>query len=584
MNKISSIVMLFVLVVVPRNSLAQNPPNWAVNPPDFQFNASMSGVLIFNDVESTDSTDIIAAFVGGECRGVKTDGLYFPPSGHWVFGLTIYGNTSGEVITFKAYDASADLVFELTGFIYKFIPNEIVGSAEDPVGWSFLSNYPVPPDSFNYISTPSSGLFRGQATVDSISAESGDWIAAFDEDGNCAGADTLWIISNISYINLNIYGDDMTSPDIDEGINGGEDFILRFWDSSQDVIYEYPESFDCWYNNNGAPMIGCGDINTIYNFEQGNDAPVLVLIGDQATNEDTPLTITLSASDVEGDELSYSAITENESVSVSVTGDSLTLSPTENYNGSVSVTVTVSDEFLSDDETFTLTVTPVNDPPNNFSLISPENNSTVVLNTLDDSTKFAWHSSFDVDGDSLLYKFVREAMVNSVSIDSLITDTNVDTNLFLSHQEMYNSFHDTLQAMGDSIVTFRWCAHAFDSTDSTTTDTFVIDFKFSQNLLSIDEIVGVPSLFSLHQNVPNPFNSITTLYYKLPENIFVTISVYNILGKQIKVLVNTTKEAGFRLVQWDATDSMGRPVSAGVYLYRIQAGEFVRTKKMVLLK
>jgi len=70
----------------------------------------------------------------------------------------------------------------------------------------------------------------------------------------------------------------------------------------------------------------------------------------------------------------------------------------------------------------------------------------------------------------------------------------------------------------------------------------------------------------------------------LPENIFVTISVYNILGKQIKVLVNTTKEAGFRLVQWDATDSMGRPVSAGVYLYRIQAGEFVRTKKMVLLK
>jgi len=581
MNKSLSIATLFVLVVVPRNSLAQN---WTVNPNDFLLNASITGVLIFNGLESTDSEDIIAAFVGDECRGIDDQGFYFEPTDHWVWGITIFANMIGETFTFKAYDASADFVFELTDYTYEFISNDIVGSAEDPVEWSFLSNHPDPPDSFNYISTPSSGLFRGQAVVDGISAESGDWIAAFDEDGNCAGADTLWIINNISYINLNIYGDDMTSPDIDEGINGGEDFILRFWDSSQDVIYEYPESFDCWYNNNGAPMNSCGDINTVYNFEQGNDAPVLILIGDQATNEDTPLTITLSASDVEGDELSYSVITENESVSASVTGDSLTLSPTENYNGSVSVTVTVSDEFLSDDETFTLTVTPVNDPPNNFSLISPENNSTVVLNTLDDSTKFAWHSSFDVDGDSLLYKFVREAMVNSVSIDSLIINTNIDTSLSLSHQEMYNLFHDTLEAMGDSIVTFRWCAHAFDSTDSTTTDTFVIDFKFSQNLLSIDEIVGVPSLFSLHQNVPNPFNPITTLYYKLPKNIFVNISIYNILGKQIKVLVNTTKETGLRSIQWDATDSMGRPVSAGVYLYRIQAGEFVRTKKMVLLK
>ena len=139
MNKILSIATLFVLLVVPRNSLAQNLPCWAVNPPDFQFNASMSGVLIFNDVESTDSTDIIAAFVGGECRGVKTDGLYFPPFEHWVFGLTIYGNISGEVITFKAYDASDNLVFELTGYTYTFIPDDIVGSLTNPVEWSFSS-------------------------------------------------------------------------------------------------------------------------------------------------------------------------------------------------------------------------------------------------------------------------------------------------------------------------------------------------------------------------------------------------------------------------------------------------------------
>jgi flagellar hook assembly protein FlgD len=56
------------------------------------------------------------------------------------------------------------------------------------------------------------------------------------------------------------------------------------------------------------------------------------------------------------------------------------------------------------------------------------------------------------------------------------------------------------------------------------------------------------------------------------------------LGREITQLVNTSQEAGFRSARWDATDSKGRPVSAGVYLYQIQAGEFVQTKKMVLLK
>ena len=56
------------------------------------------------------------------------------------------------------------------------------------------------------------------------------------------------------------------------------------------------------------------------------------------------------------------------------------------------------------------------------------------------------------------------------------------------------------------------------------------------------------------------------------------------LGKKITQLVNTNQEAGFRSVQWDATNMHGKPVSAGVYLYQIQAGEFVQTRKMVLLK
>nr|MCS5623523.1 T9SS type A sorting domain-containing protein [Candidatus Neomarinimicrobiota bacterium] len=64
----------------------------------------------------------------------------------------------------------------------------------------------------------------------------------------------------------------------------------------------------------------------------------------------------------------------------------------------------------------------------------------------------------------------------------------------------------------------------------------------------------------------------------------VMLTVYDMLGRTVVQLVNTSQQAGFKLVQWDATDSMGKSVSAGVYLYQIQAGEFVQTRKMVLLK
>ena len=93
-----------------------------------------------------------------------------------------------------------------------------------------------------------------------------------------------------------------------------------------------------------------------------------------------------------------------------------------------------------------------------------------------------------------------------------------------------------------------------------------------------------PTAFALLQNYPNPFNPTTTLRYDIPENSHVTITIYDMLGRQVKTLINQTQDAGFISVIWDATNDFGKPVSAGVYLYQIQAGEFVQTRKMVLLK
>jgi flagellar hook assembly protein FlgD len=74
------------------------------------------------------------------------------------------------------------------------------------------------------------------------------------------------------------------------------------------------------------------------------------------------------------------------------------------------------------------------------------------------------------------------------------------------------------------------------------------------------------------------------LKYELPEDSFVDVTVYDLLGNVVKNLINGDQSSGYKSIQWNSTNNQGEPVSAGVYLYKIQAGDFVVTKKMILLK
>ena len=94
----------------------------------------------------------------------------------------------------------------------------------------------------------------------------------------------------------------------------------------------------------------------------------------------------------------------------------------------------------------------------------------------------------------------------------------------------------------------------------------------------------IPLSFSLHQNYPNPFNPVTSIRYDLPRNGKINITIYDMMGRRVKNLTNSFQTAGFKSVQWNATNDRNESVSAGLYLYTIQAGEFRQTKKMVLLK
>jgi len=97
-------------------------------------------------------------------------------------------------------------------------------------------------------------------------------------------------------------------------------------------------------------------------------------------------------------------------------------------------------------------------------------------------------------------------------------------------------------------------------------------------------IAGIPKTYQLFQNYPNPFNPETQIRYDLPVSGHVKLTIYNILGQKVKVLVDQIQDAGHKSVIWDSRDEDGREVASGIYFYKIGAENFQKTKKMVLLK
>ena len=98
------------------------------------------------------------------------------------------------------------------------------------------------------------------------------------------------------------------------------------------------------------------------------------------------------------------------------------------------------------------------------------------------------------------------------------------------------------------------------------------------------EDVNLPTKVKLNQNYPNPFNPITKISYEMPSDGFVRVSILDMMGREVKTLVESSQVSGMRSVTWNATDNDGQQVSAGVYLYKIQTRGITKTRKMVFLK
>jgi len=129
-----------------------------------------------------------------------------------------------------------------------------------------------------------------------------------------------------------------------------------------------------------------------------------------------------------------------------------------------------------------------------------------------------------------------------------------------------------------------WANYDYSHSDLLNYGIHIIASMFENLELDNDSDVQSPSSFKLYSNYPNPFNPVTSLSYDLPEDSFVSITIYDMLGNVVNNLINTNQSSGYKSVKWNATNNQGQPVSSGVYLYSIEAGDFRKTKKMILLK
>ncbi|MCX6175417.1 MAG: T9SS type A sorting domain-containing protein [Ignavibacteriales bacterium] len=126
-------------------------------------------------------------------------------------------------------------------------------------------------------------------------------------------------------------------------------------------------------------------------------------------------------------------------------------------------------------------------------------------------------------------------------------------------------------AIGDAVITVK-------ASDAANNDFFAYSFAVNVGLTDV-EGEAIPTEFALYQNFPNPFNPTTNIKFALPKESSVTLKIYNVLGQEVETLVNKVMNAGYHTVDFNATK-----LSSGMYIYRIQAGDFVQVKKMLLMK
>lgn len=190
--------------------------------------------------------------------------------------------------------------------------------------------------------------------------------------------------------------------------------------------------------------------------------------------------------------------------------------------------------------------------PAQVTLVAPTNQAVIGV----DSVEFRWNRQ--AVAETYWLEYSSDSTFSVSLIDSTLTDTTLVARQLQSDQAYW------------------WRARAKNSLGW---GPFSAVRKFTVLITSVTEGVGLPGEFSLEQNFPNPFNPSTVIRFGLPQQAHVKLEIFNTLGQRVAVLADETYAAGFQSVSFNAAG-----LTSGVYVYRLTAGDFVETRKLLLLK
>ena len=206
---------------------------------------------------------------------------------------------------------------------------------------------------------------------------------------------------------------------------------------------------------------------------------------------------------------------------------------------------------------------------------------------LTDTYELKWSESEDVDIKTIDY--LISVGVGQLPAEMIYETTGrhppwapADTSLTIYYQNIIDIWYPNFAML--SRATLKFSVSATDGIDTVKVsgDDRVVFVNRYEYLSTEGE--GVPVEFALHENYPNPFNPTTTLRFDLPEASNITLTIYNMLGQRVRTFNMNDTPAGYHSIKWNATNNYGEEVGAGVYLYQLQTKDFVKTRKMVLLK
>ncbi|MBN2010030.1 T9SS type A sorting domain-containing protein [candidate division KSB1 bacterium] len=516
------------------------PPAWKVNSASFENSMFITAAVKIDNVASDDPYDMIAAFVGDECRGVANM-QYVKSVDQYLAFLTVYSNAgSGETVNFKVWNAYQGVEHVEVDKSYTFSANAVHGTLTTPVtidasgnvaqridiaaGWRWISFNKLADD----LSLNSMLSNLTPAANDIIKSQT----AFAQYDGS------QWLGSLAAINNHDMYMIKLTKAD-----------SLRY---SGDIINPLasPIAFASGWNWIGfTPSFNVEINEALANFEAAT--------GDAIVSQN-----------------GFALYDEN----IGWDGNLTFLSPTSGYK-----------LFATNTGSFTY----------------PEKGMYLPSSTLAKAVTLpASVSTWTVTPEQYQYIMLITAVVDANNRDAgydLVAAFKGDEcrgvgypkyserlkkTLYFLQIHSNKPEHESLELRAfrsdgeqERIVTER-----IHFTSDQILGSLVKPLEFITRDLRAGDRGYVPKEFILTQNYPNPFNPTTKIGFGVPKDAHVTIAIYNIMGQEVIKLYDDDMKAGYRFVKWNSTDKAGRQLPSGMYFVKMHSGEFVKTRKMILLK